>query len=222
MKTLLMVMNPRRIPECIAAFEALEVSKVWMSFFTEQEIAKKFPLVLELAYRKRYTHLSVLSDDTVPTMAALSSVLVGLDEHPSACLTAFCNLDSKLPWVNLTTRPFAKTYSVGTDYAWYSKKEAEGWPFTYVPTFFTGMCLTTMSLQMWERYPFHVLKNKEGTGYGSDWSLSSRLQRDRIPVWAPTTSFIRHLKETWNKPDKAPEKRLLVGVEEPRITWEER
>ena len=47
-KPLLIVMNPRRIPECVDAINALSIDKVWVKNYTERE------LVDVIAWEEKY------------------------------------------------------------------------------------------------------------------------------------------------------------------------
>lgn len=222
-KTLLLVMNPRRIPAAIAAIDALSIDKVWLRCFWEKELETVIAEVTKLAKRLEYTHLILLSDDTVPTQEALDAVLECLTAHPVA--TGYCNLDATLPFVNLTKTPFTRTNeSYADDYNWYRREEIEAWPSDLVPTCFGGACLTAMSVEMWERFPFEVLSRPDAAvGYASDWKLSVRLQQAAIPIVAPKRAFVRHLKTVWLEgpaQEKDPDYRLLMGTVTPAIIWD--
>ena len=141
MKPLLLIMNPRRIPRCIEAFESLRIAKVWMSFFTERQLESVIPDVLRDARALGYTHAIILSDDTVPTQHAVNLVEHALKTQ--RIVTGYCNVSEEDQRVNITSRPFVKTdHPVPEDYAWMTKDEVENYPEPYMPQFFGGMCLT--------------------------------------------------------------------------------
>lgn len=216
---LLLVMNPRRIPECISAIEALRIDKVWMTAMWESEL---MPVISSIAESPRgHTHLILLSDDTVPTQEALDLVLQNLDGRPF--VTGYCNLDQICPFVNLTKRPFhIRTHSVGSDYEWYTKEEAESWADPLIPTHFGGATLTAMPVDMWRRFPFGVLiAPGDPRGFASDWTLCVRLQEANVPMVAPRGALIRHVKEDWRTMTVTdPKKRLLNGTIPKEVRWD--
>lgn len=217
MDPLLLVMNPRRIARCIAAIEALDVDKVWLVAMTERQLEDVVHYVVDKA--SAYSHLLLLSDDTVPTQGALDLVLAALEEHP--VVTGYCNLDASSPFVNITRRPFqCLDRSIGSDYDFFRRDVVATWSAPLVRTYFAGACLTGMSRDMWWKYPFRVFPGSE-PGYASDWMLSTRLQRDGVPIWAPRGAFVEHVKAVWNEPDRTdPERRLLIGEIPAEIRWD--
>lgn len=257
MKPLLAVMNPREIPECMLAISSLAIDKVWFEYMTEAMIVQNMPDVIRDAKVSEYTHVVLLSDDTVPTQEVLDLVLVvartgyELKLQTRQVVTGFCNLDSHLPFVNLTKRPFRNlSQSVAADFDFFTREEIDTYkdpPLNFTPlggeivkiditldgpslepipvvvrSWFAGACLTCMPTYLWERYPFQVLGGPGHPGYSSDWCLSTRLQRDGVPIVAPKGAFIRHAKEEWNQRDRAPEKRLLIGERPANVRWDRR
>jgi hypothetical protein len=213
---LMLVMHPRRIPECVDAIKALPIDKVWIVAMTEKQLEPVVDKIVEAAVD--YSHLLILSDDALPTSYALDVVLHAA-RSAEGCVTAYCNLDSKLPFVNLTKHPFKHATSYADDYDWMTKEEAAARvPYALapevVPSFFAGMCLTCMPRALWRRFPFRVIQkdnDPRDCGYGSDWMLSKRLQMTKTPIVAPRGAFIWHVKDTWGLFDQDPEKRLLIG-----------
>ena len=47
MKPLLMVMNPRTIPQCMQAIESLDIDKVWLKNWTERELVEVIKSVIQ-------------------------------------------------------------------------------------------------------------------------------------------------------------------------------
>lgn len=225
MNPLLLVMNPRRIPRAIEAIEALSIHKVWLSCFWEAELVPVIAQVVEEAEAKGYTHLLLLSDDTVPTQKALSLVVRHLPDHP--VVTGYCNLDAVLPYVNLTKRPFVHhNESYANDYAWFTREEVSAHPEELISSCFGGACLTGMSVAMWKRFPFDVVTRPNAPlGYASDWKLSVRLQISNIPIVAPKRAFVPHLKTVWLEGPaqdavKDPNFRLLMGEVASSVRWD--
>ena len=100
MRPLLVILNPRRIDECIASFQALDIPRAWLTGYTESELEEVFPRLVE---ESAYSHYVVVSDDVVATQAALDAVLRLLDQHP--VVTGYCNLAEGNELVNLLRTP---------------------------------------------------------------------------------------------------------------------
>lgn len=217
MRALLFVMNPRRIPECLDAIEALDVDRCWLTGMTEKHLG---PHLNEIVAETSYDVYLIVSDDCVPTQDALDAVL-GLLEAGHPVATGFCNLDEGeyAHVVNITRKPLGGDMPRPDVYVTYTLDEVMTHPTDPVPTWFAGFALTGMSRELWQRYPFKVLHEATG-GSCSDFALSWRLQRDGVPIVAPKAGFVRHVKERWNEPDTRPEKRLLVGEVDPVIRLE--
>lgn len=221
MKPLLLILRPRDIPRCIAAIGALDVDKLWFEYMTEASIAGIFAPSINVAEARGYTHAVLLSDDTVPSQDALDLVLAHALDPNRQVVTAYCNLDQELPFVNITKRPFGNLHlSAKDDYDFYTRAEVDAHAGRLVPTFFAGACLTCMPIELWKRYPFQVLGGKGHPGYASDYRLSVRLQQDGMPIVAPRGAFVEHVKEVWNKRDLSPEKRLLIGERPSAVRWD--
>lgn len=209
MNPLLLVLNPRRIPECIEAIERLDIDRAWLTGYTEPQLEEAIPDVLAAT---DHDPILVLSDDTIPTQQALDAVLTLWErKRQPAVATGFCNLDVTSQYVNLTRRPFGSWHSTTDAYDFYTQAEI-GDSLLPVRSWFTGMCLTCMSRDLWERFPFQTYE-----GRSSDFMLSRRLQHDNIPILAPTEAMVWHVKERWNLIDQAPDKRLHLGNPETRL-----
>lgn len=225
MKPLLLVMNPREIPRAMEAISALKIDKVWLKRYWEKELEEIIERIVQDAEAKGYTHLLLLSDDTVPSQSALDAVLKYLSSHP--VVTGYCNLDSVLPYVNLTKEPFQfDNESHANDYKWFTRAEVESSTTDLIKTQFTGACLTGMSIELWKRFPFQVLSRPDAPlGYASDWKLSIRLQKAAVPIVAVKGAFVEHLKTLWlegpaQDMKKDPNFRLLMGEKPSEIVWD--
>lgn len=210
MKPLLLVLNPRRIPECIEAIEALEIDKAWLTGYTERQLEQAVPEVLDAT---DHDPILVLSDDTIPEQDALDAVLrLHQGQHYTEVVTTgYCNLDVTSQFVNLTRRPFDTRHSTVEAYDFYTYAEMGDHDHP-VRSWFAGMCLTCMSRDLWDRFPFQTYE-----GRSSDFMLSRRLQEQGIPILAPPAAMVWHVKERWNYIDQAPDKRLHLGAMETRL-----
>lgn len=217
MKPLLAILNPRRIHECLDSYELLTTPRAYLTGYTEHEIqTTAWPQLITGARERGHTHMLIVSDDTVVTQRAVDHVLALLDDgHPAA--TGYCNLDAIDSRVNLALEPIAD--KPATDAFEMPRLAAVlAGPDTF-QTYFAGLALTGMSLDMWDRYPFQVWGRPPGCC--SDFMLCHRLQNDGVPITAHREAFIYHLKERWNYLDVETRKRLLIGEVEPAVTFTE-
>lgn len=217
----LLVMNPRRILRCLRAIDALQgVDKFWLSFMWESELVD---VIATIIHRTPYSHYIVISDDGAPTQEALDLVCDRLlaTSLPEVCVTGYCNNYIGSSRVNITRTPFAKlNYPDWSDYDWFERDEVERSRDRTIRTHFAGMALTGMSREMWTRFPFQVLTNRDARGYCSDWSLSRRLQDAGIPILAPKGAFMEHVS-TENR-DQSGERELLNGKIRAEVRWQHR
>jgi hypothetical protein len=178
----LVILNPRRVPEALAAFDEVDLPKCWLTGYTENELQKALPAAVELS---DYSHYVAVSDDVVVTPEAVGALLdvirrtVGIN-----AVTGWCNLDqgshAHLANISLSRLP-AERPSVGS----YSFAEAAVLEQAKSPTvrsWFAGMCLTGMSRRLWQQFPFRVYRGQRGKGFASDYHLSWRLQQANVPV----------------------------------------
>lgn len=211
MNPLLVILNPRRIPRALEAFDALEVDRAYLTGYTESELV---PVIAELIENSEHSHYLAVSDDGIVGQSALAAVLRLLDcGYP--VVTGWSNLDCIEAKVNLQRTPLTKPVPDGVA-TWdlYHWAEVMSYPQEAVPTYFAGMCLTGMSRSLWRRFPFGVYGEP---GASSDYHLSWRLQHAGVPIVAAREGFVFHLKERWGWGDIAAEKRLWLEAKEMRL-----
>src|SRR4051812_38082954 len=102
MRPLLVVMNPRRIPACLASYEKLTIDVAYARGYTELQLV---PVIAEIVESTGHSHLLVVSDDVIVSQAAVDAVLAGLHAGAAPVVTGWCNLDATDARVNLTKRP---------------------------------------------------------------------------------------------------------------------
>lgn len=214
MKPLLFVTNPRRIPAAIEAFRALPIDVAFVSGYTQSQAVGP---IAELIESTDYDVYLACADDCVVDPSAVDAVLALLDEYPVA--TGWCRLDRTHDFANITTEPLRGDRPVEDAYSWWRADDVFAYPSVAVPTFFTGMCLTAMSRDLWLRYPYRVY-GESGPGYSSDFRLSVRLRDDGVPIVAAREGYVEHLKERWLRLDEDPEMRLLIGEIPAEVTIE--
>jgi hypothetical protein len=210
MKSLLMILNPRRIPDCMTAIEALDIDKCWFSAMTEVDL---IPHLNQMIQDTNYDRYLIVSDDCIPTQSALDKVLWLHDTYDTVS-TGYCNLDATSLYVNLTRNvlpeppPQVESY----DLLLQGEVDKESDPFH---TTFSGFVFTCMRRAEWLQYPMMVSE----AGAQTDYTLSYRLQQSGIKIITHKDTFVYHVKETWNTHDKAREKRMMIGELEPSIYW---
>ena len=214
MKPLLLILNPRRIPECVAAIKALPIDKVWLCNYTESELAGVIPGVLAAC---DHDLIGVLSDDTQPTPEALAAVLALADI--GEVVTGYCNLDDASELVNLSSKPLTGCTPREGIYTFPTRAQVEAALGPAVRTYFAGHCLTFMWRELWDRFPFAC--HGGPPGYASDLMVSWLLQEADLPIYAAREGFVRHVKARWNYIDETPGRSLLIGKEPSAIVWEE-
>ena len=206
--TLLLIMNPRALPECLISLERLDVPKMWLRNYTEAQLVDVIGNAVEAQLYDRYV---IIGDDCIVSNDALQAVLQLHDEgHP--VVTGYCNLDATDPRVSLTKTPFKTSTSAPqeSDYNWYSLDEIYNLPpSAVIPTGFSGMCFTVMSRELWQRFPFGCYGLP--AGFASDYHLSLRLRDAGIPIVAPKNGFVWHTKPDWRNHEAIGRRRLMVA-----------
>ena len=72
MKPLLVIFNPRSIPEFYKAIEKINgISKLWIKYFPQDEAYNK---AREFFLQSDYTHLMILPDDLIVTQADVDAI----------------------------------------------------------------------------------------------------------------------------------------------------
>lgn len=213
---LLAIMNPRNIPDCVHAFERLDVRRAWLQRYTESELCAVIASLVD-DDSIAFSHLALVADDCVVEQDALDAVFALAHDFP--VVTGYCRLASGHPKVNLTRRPImGDVPSVGA-YDFHSFDDVRGWPSEVVPTGFVGFAVTLMSRESWRRFPFGVFGADTG-GHASDFHLSARLRDSGVPMVAAREGYIEHIKQEWNKLDETPGRTLRVGMEPARVEVE--
>jgi hypothetical protein len=182
-----MIMNPRRIPESMDALGALNIDKVWLRNWTEQELVRVIPEVIR---DSDHDPIGMISDDCIPTQEALDLVLDAYE--PGAVYTGYSNLDDATDVVNLCDAPLVIQEEATPEcYPMVTRAHVEAQPDALMRSYFAGFSFTFMSREMWERYPFAAYGHP---GCQSDYQLCKRLQADGVKIFAVRGAFILHLR----------------------------
>ena len=185
MNDVLLVMNPRQIPECMEPLSDLPIQRIHLQGFTEAALASEgFPQALEYDFDWYW----VMSDDIIVRPQALEAVRTVRDlGHP--VVTGYSQR-SHTDWrVNLTRQPLMAGSPGIAAYDFRTFAEIVSWPDRSVPTWFAGFSLTGMSREMWLRFPFETFGDP---GWASDFSLSQRLGLAGVPIMAAREGFAYH------------------------------
>lgn len=184
------VLNPRAIRESLDAIAELPVAKIYLRGFTEREIADT---AFADALASGHDWYWVVSDDVVARPQALHA-LRDLREMGHPVVTGYSQR-SHTEWVvNLTSGPLLADAPAAGAYEFRHFGEVVASPDPVVRTWFAGMSLTGMSAEMWRAFPFDCY---ETPGYGSDFSLSWRLQQAGVPIVAARDAFLYHWRHRW-------------------------
>jgi len=213
MRPLLLVLNPRRIPECVDAIKSLPIDKVWLQNYTEHQLCDVIPQVLS---QSEHDLIGVVSDDGAPTPQALDAVLSLT--RPGTVITGWCRLDETSDLVNLSTEPLTTSVPCIEAYTNPTADWVYAHPTNEVATYFAGHSLTFMWRDQWDAYPWACHGGEPG--YASDLALSWRLQQAGVPIIAARDGEHRHVKALWNHLDGTPGRELLIGKEPARVVWD--
>ena len=194
MKPLLMIMNPRSIPETTEAYKALDIDKAWLTGYTEDQLVG---IVAQVIGSTDYTHYVMGCDDSLVRPRALQSVLDAAEYD--AVVTGWANITADEPWVNLTSQPLGPVTGTTVPELYpglYHWTDVVSGPALF-RTYISGFSLTTMSREFWLRFPFEAYSNAK-----SDHCLCWRLQEAGIPITAVRDAFVKHLKGARDKTDQ--------------------
>lgn len=200
--TLLIIMNPRDIGECITALNRLDVDKAWASYYTETQLER---VVADIINTTNYDRYSIITDDTIPSQRAFDEVLRIHDNYPDAVACGWVNIDASCglstyhPNELRGTGPSNDTYQFATLAEAHTMRGINR-------TFFHAQTFATMSRELWLKYPFGSYN-----GCASDLHQCVRLQADNIPIYTSANAYVYHVKEVRNQLDQGAGKQLLIG-----------
>ena len=189
-----MIMNPRSVPETTEAFKALSIDRAWLTGYTEDGLV---PVVAQVVQETDYTHYMMIADDGVVTPRALNAVLSAGETRE--VVTGWANITSDGPFVNLSSQPVGRVELTTVEelvpglYRWVDVLLGPDLFQTYV----MGFCLTMMTRELWQRFPFEAYSNAK-----SDHCLCWRLQQAGIPITAVREGFVKHLKSARDLTDQ--------------------
>ena len=216
MNPLLVIFNPRNIPEFYKAIEKIHrVSKLWIRYFPQNEAYNK---ARAFFLKSDYTHLMILPDDLLVTQADVDAILNHDESYDS--ISGWCNnngrddtnIDTNISAFLPPDPPRTATYD---GYRWFkisqfesmvSKEENSG---AIIPVLHQGFALSRLSRNLIEKVPFRT-----DAGCCVDSCLSLDLMKFKVGITQYVDIRIRmkHLK--------IPRSELLVGKEKASIFFE--
>jgi len=206
---LLVVLNPRRMAEPMAAFQRLPIDRLYVRGMREFDVESNWIEIMERT--SGYERLIVAGDDGIVRPHALEAVQRLLDAgHP--VVTGYSNLSETDYRVNLTKSPLKGDAPSEDAYNLWDLPAVMTYHFEAVPTYFSGYTLLGMERELWERYPFRVFGG--WPGFGSDFSISKRITDDKVPIVAAREAFVWHQKAVWNHTDATPGRELVMDKAE--------
>lgn len=166
-----------------------------------------------------HDYFIVASDDILIRRHALDQVVAQLKRHP--VVTGYSQR-SHTDWtVNLTAAPLEGDTPRAEAYQFLSFQDIVSAPTPTVRTWFTGMSLTGMNRELWQRFPFDCYRDKPSDrGYASDFHLSLRLQQARVPIMACRDAFAYHWRHEWRNTNHELDAPLLTGTIKPHTVFE--
>ena len=220
MSAALIVLKPRQVKP---AEDALAELPDWLTVveivgYSERELADGiFRSTLDAFPHDVFL---VASDDVIIRKHAVEAVLRLVAD--GVCASGYCQLTHTDWRVNATRAPLKGILPTEDAYDFLRFDEVISGP-PVRRSWFTGMSLTTMTAEMWARFPFGCFTSgPDCKGYASDFHLSRRLAEAGIPIVLARDAFCyhwRHVRENTNDPR---DDKLLVGAVKPEIRRFER
>jgi hypothetical protein len=216
MNPLLVIFNPRNIPEFYKAIEKINgISKLWIKYFPQDEAYNK---AREFFLQSDYTHFMILPDDLIVTQADVDAI-VNYDESYDS-ISGWCNntgrddtnIDTNISAFLPPDPPRTATYE---GYRWYKIAQFESLlskvenSDAIIPVLHQGFALSRLSRRLIEQVPFRT-----DAGCCVDSCLSLDLMKFRVGFTQYVDIRIRmkHLK--------IPRSELLVGKEKAIMLFE--
>jgi hypothetical protein len=218
MKPLLVIFNPRSIPEFYTAIEKINgISKLWIKYFPQDEAYKK---AREFFLQSDYTHFMILPDDLIVTQKDVDAI-VNYDESYDS-ISGWCNnngrdetnIDTNISAFLPPDPPRTATYE---GYRWYKIAQIESLlskvkdsdSDAIIPVLHQGFALSRLSRRLIEQVPF---RTDAGCCVDSCLSLDLMNFRDMFTQYVDIRIRMKHLK--------IPRSELLVGKEKAKMLLE--
>ena len=215
----LMIMQPRRIPEAINSLnENVDISKVWFRAYTEPQVLAQMNKFIK---ETNYSHYIVMGDDGVVSKKAANTILKYGEMKEYDVFTGWMNMHlekdgsySRESTVNVNQLKYW-TQTEGPereDYPpWVPVEEVQNHT-GIIQISMANFAMTIAERDIFLKFPLQTHIN----GRASDHHWSYRLQQAGVTVHTHTDAFIKHLRRGWT-PWKY---NWLVGNVNPEIIYE--
>lgn len=188
----------------MASIDALPLPRVYLRGMTERTIEDLWPHVLSAVEETGASWVWMVSDDVIVRRHVLSALRQHRRRHP--VVTGYSQRTHADWTVNLTWSPLRGDAPSEASYDFLSYRQVVAHPRPTLDTWFAGMSMTGMSVEMWREFPFACFG---WPGWGSDFALSKRLQDAGIPIVAVREALCYHYRVQWQNTshpdDQAPE-----------------
>lgn len=198
--SLLVVLNPRIIPEVIASIEDTPIKKAWISGYSEEEACKEANLIINNSY---YDYYIIHSDDCMVDRNILLDILSFQETFDSEIFSAYCRLAKSSNYVNISRKPLSFT---GPAFTW---SDYEFYPLSRLKNkklfvgYYAGFSLTCIRRDFLVKNPLQTVN-----GYQSDavWFYKAKRR-----MYSNTAWYLEHLKEDVNNAFVAPKARRGIS-----------
>lgn len=227
-RCVLLVMNPRRLADCIESIRDLPVDQYWLTGFYERELVAEVGRIIE---ETAYDAYAIVSDDCLCSREAWAAVRDAMDAYP--IVTGWCQVDAIREVANVSTEPLVRPQPRWSNYTMPPISALAAAPPIF-RSWWIGFALSAMRRDVWRRFPFDVYPSqrnvREGQAYpwhytgpragepfdageSSDYHLSWRMQEANAPVWAVRDAQVGHLRHSGNAGG------LVNGTVPPEVTF---
>lgn len=222
-RPILIVMQPRMIPEVVASLENLSIEKVFFRGFDEKTVCKE---INKFVKQTDYTHYIISADDIIFDRQACSNVLNESErlynKDETKIITGWCNMyiekDQSLSELcNICEKPLTlknRKYPLLEDYL-FSKTADIFLKNENFETFLTSFAFSCIPKEILEKFEMKTYSCPSGLGCSSDHNISFRMYSEEgISATTNRNMFFKHLKRSLNQPTK---QNWIVGKMTPQV-----
>ena len=199
--SLLVILNPRIIPEVIDSIETTPIQKVWISGYNEEEACKEINLIVNSTL---FDYYIIHSDDCIINKSTLLDIVSYQEAFPNDIFSGYCRLAKSSNLINISRKPLTFTGPGFTwdDYEFYALSNLKN--KSMFVGYYAGFSLTSLKRDYLLEIPIQTVN-----GYQSD---AAWFYKAKKRVYSNTAWYLEHLKEDVNN--------AFVAPKAPRgITW---
>lgn len=205
-KPIIFVLNTRLIPQTRDAFKSLSYPKLYISFYSEVEIADMWHELIKMVKDKGYTHISTVTDNFIVLNEAVREVHNSVKQNPNEIYCSWSHTPLS-QYSNILKHRLTGEYpDIWSMVDFYNvnelliMSEKNKNPRVYL----NDMCFHTMSVRLWEMFPFDCFRASNGSdpnGYMCDYHICYRLQNANIPMNCVTKSRLYYHRQNNVSPE---------------------